>query len=121
MAERMLPRMFAAASAAAQPELATAVRDMAGRASVTGIVAALRAMGKPAVDAAVQQFADKDRGTRAVELLTALLPESLPAVLKALDSNRAVIRAGWKRGRVHYDLLLDVNLGADRPSGDVRL
>jgi hypothetical protein len=32
---------------------------------------------------------------------------------------RAVIHAGWKRGRVHYDLWLDVNLGADRPSGDV--
>jgi pimeloyl-ACP methyl ester carboxylesterase len=36
--------MFAAASAAAQPELATAVRDMAGRASVAGVVAALLAM-----------------------------------------------------------------------------
>jgi pimeloyl-ACP methyl ester carboxylesterase/acyl-CoA thioesterase FadM len=44
VAERMLPRMFAAASAAAQPELATAVRDMAGRASVAGVVAALLAM-----------------------------------------------------------------------------
>jgi len=34
---------------------------------------------------------------------------------------RAVIHAGWKRGRVHYDLRLDVNLGAARPSGDVNL
>jgi hypothetical protein len=34
---------------------------------------------------------------------------------------RAVIHAGWKHGRVHYDLRLDVNLGPDRPSGDVRL
>jgi hypothetical protein len=34
---------------------------------------------------------------------------------------RAVIHAEWKRGRVHYDLRLDVNLGADRPSGDVSL
>jgi hypothetical protein len=30
---------------------------------------------------------------------------------------RAVIHAAWNRGRVHYDLRLDVNLGADRPSG----
>jgi YbgC/YbaW family acyl-CoA thioester hydrolase len=44
VAERMLPRLLAAASAAAQPELVTAVRAMAGRASVDGIVAALRAM-----------------------------------------------------------------------------
>jgi hypothetical protein len=34
---------------------------------------------------------------------------------------RAVIHAEWKRGRVHYDLRLDVNLGADRPGGDVSL
>lgn len=34
---------------------------------------------------------------------------------------RAVIQAGWKRGRVHYDLRLDVNLGADHPSGDAHL
>jgi hypothetical protein len=33
----------------------------------------------------------------------------------------AVIHAAWKRGRVHYDLRLDLNLGADRPSGDVSL
>jgi hypothetical protein len=33
----------------------------------------------------------------------------------------AVIHAGWKHGRVHYDLWLDVNLGTDRPSGDVSL
>ena len=32
---------------------------------------------------------------------------------------RAVIHAGWKHGRVHYDLRLDVDLGADRPSGVV--
>jgi hypothetical protein len=32
---------------------------------------------------------------------------------------RAAIHAGWKGGRVHYDLRLDVNLGADRPSGVV--
>jgi YbgC/YbaW family acyl-CoA thioester hydrolase len=44
VAERMLPRMLAAATAAAQPELVTAVREMAGRASVEGIVAALEAM-----------------------------------------------------------------------------
>jgi hypothetical protein len=30
---------------------------------------------------------------------------------------RAAIHAGWKGGRVHYDLRLDVNLGADRPGG----
>jgi hypothetical protein len=30
---------------------------------------------------------------------------------------RAAIHAEWKGGRVHYDLLLDVNLVADRPSG----
>jgi hypothetical protein len=34
---------------------------------------------------------------------------------------RAVIHAGWKHGRVHYDLRLDVNLGSDRTSGDVNL
>ena len=34
---------------------------------------------------------------------------------------RAAIHAGWKHGRVHYDLRLDVNLGADRPSGVVSL
>jgi hypothetical protein len=28
---------------------------------------------------------------------------------------RAAIHAGWKGGRVHYDLRLDVDLGADRP------
>lgn len=44
VAERMLPRMLAAATAAAQPELVTAVREMAGRASVEGVVAALAAM-----------------------------------------------------------------------------
>ena len=44
VAERMLPRMLAAASAAAQPELVTAVREMAARASVEGIATALRAM-----------------------------------------------------------------------------
>jgi hypothetical protein len=32
---------------------------------------------------------------------------------------RAAIHAGWERGRVQYDLRLDVNLGADRPSGVV--
>jgi hypothetical protein len=32
---------------------------------------------------------------------------------------RAAIHAGWKGGRVHYDLRLDVNLGADRPGGVV--
>ncbi|HXV90188.1 MAG TPA: alpha/beta fold hydrolase [Gemmatimonadales bacterium] len=44
VAERLLPRMLAAASAAAQPELVTAIREMAGRAAVSGIVAALAAM-----------------------------------------------------------------------------
>jgi pimeloyl-ACP methyl ester carboxylesterase len=44
VAERMVPRLLAAASATAQPELVTAVREMAGRASVDGIVAALGAM-----------------------------------------------------------------------------
>jgi pimeloyl-ACP methyl ester carboxylesterase len=44
VAQRMVPRLLAAASAAAQPELVTAVREMAGRASVDGIVAALGAM-----------------------------------------------------------------------------
>jgi hypothetical protein len=32
---------------------------------------------------------------------------------------RAAIHAGWKGGRVHYDMRLDVNLGAGRPSGVV--
>ena len=44
VAERMLPKMLAAASAVAQPELAGAVREMAFRASVPGIVAALAAL-----------------------------------------------------------------------------
>ena len=44
VAERMLPRLLAATSAAAQPELVTAVRQMGARASVKGIVAALGAM-----------------------------------------------------------------------------
>lgn len=44
VAERLLPRLLAAASATAQPELVTAVREMAGRASVDGVVAALGAM-----------------------------------------------------------------------------
>jgi pimeloyl-ACP methyl ester carboxylesterase len=44
VAARMLPRMLAAASAAAQPELVTAVREMAARASVEGIAAALGAI-----------------------------------------------------------------------------
>ena len=34
---------------------------------------------------------------------------------------RAVIHGGWKGGRIHYDLRLDVNLGADCPSADVSL
>jgi hypothetical protein len=32
---------------------------------------------------------------------------------------RAAIHAGWKGGRVHYDLRLDVDLGAHRPGGFV--
>ena len=44
VAERLVPRLLAAASATAQPELVTAVREMAGQASVDGIVAALAAM-----------------------------------------------------------------------------
>ena len=44
VADQMLPRMLAPDSAAAQPELAAAVRDMAARASVPGIVAALQAL-----------------------------------------------------------------------------
>ena len=32
---------------------------------------------------------------------------------------RAAIHAGWKGCRVHYDLRLDVDLGADRPGGVV--
>lgn len=92
VAERMLPRMLAATSAAAQPELVTAVREMAGRASVDGIVAALVAMrdradsrellagiGRPALvlggaadaltpPAVMQALADGIRGARFVAI-----------------------------------------------------
>ena len=44
VAERMLPKMLGTAAATGQPELAAAVRDMAERASVPGVVGALRAM-----------------------------------------------------------------------------
>jgi pimeloyl-ACP methyl ester carboxylesterase/acyl-CoA thioesterase FadM len=44
VADRMLPGMLAAASTAAQPELTDVVRDMAARASRTGVVSALRAL-----------------------------------------------------------------------------
>ena len=93
----------------------------------------LPAVGQDKVVSAVVRIENTNRDSRAVlvEIAGRTVGHLSPADAQALrrragrDSGqftcRAVIHAEWKRGRVHYDLRLDVNLGADRPSGDVSL
>jgi hypothetical protein len=90
-------------------------------------------IGQDKVVSAVVRVGDTDRDPRAasVEIAGRTVGHLSPADARALRRQvggeveqfkcRAAIHAGWKRGRVHYDLRLDVNLGADRPRGVVSL
>jgi hypothetical protein len=90
-------------------------------------------VGQDKVVSAVVRIENTNRDSRAVSVEIAgrrvghLSPADAQALLRRVGGDsgqfkcRAVIHAGLKRGRVHYDLWLDVNLGSDRPSGDVSL
>jgi len=90
-------------------------------------------VGQDKVVSAVVRVEDTDRNSPAVsvEIAGREVGHLSPADARALRRRagrdgaqfkcRAAIHAGWKRGRVHYDLRLDVNLGADRPGGVVSL
>jgi hypothetical protein len=90
-------------------------------------------VGQDKVVSAVVRVGNTDRDSRAVSVEIAgrkvghLSPADARALLRRVGRDgeqfkcRAAIHAGWKGGRVHYDLRLDVNLGADRPSGVVSL
>jgi hypothetical protein len=88
-------------------------------------------VGQDKVVSAVVRIEDTNRDSRAVsvEIAGRKVGHLSRADARALrrrvgrDSEkfkcRAAIHAGWECGRVQYDLRLDVNLGADRPSGVV--
>jgi hypothetical protein len=88
-------------------------------------------VGQDKVVSAVVRVGNTDRDPRAVsvEIAGRTVGHLSPADARALRRRvgrdgeqfecRAAIHAGWKRGRVHYDLRLDVDLGADRPGGVV--
>lgn len=88
-------------------------------------------VGQDKVVSAVVRMENTDRDSRAVSVEIAgrkvghLSRTDARALRRRVgrDSEefrcRAAIHAGWECGRVHYDLRLDVNLGADRPSGVV--
>jgi hypothetical protein len=88
-------------------------------------------VGYDKVVPAVVRVGNTDRDPRAVtvEIAGRTVGHLAPADARALRHRvggdgeqfecRAAIHAGWKCGRVHYDLRLDVNLGADRPGGVV--
>jgi hypothetical protein len=90
-------------------------------------------VGQDKVVSAVVRVGDTDRDPRAVSVEIAgrkvghLSPADARALRRRVGRDgeqfecRAAIHAGWNRGRVHYDVRLDVNLGADRPSGVVNL
>jgi hypothetical protein len=90
-------------------------------------------VGQDKVVSAVVRVGNTDRDSRAVsvEIAGRKVGHLSPADARALRrwvgrdgeqfTCRAAIHAGWKHGRVHYDVRLDVNLGADRPSGVVSL
>lgn len=94
---------------------------------------ALPPVGRDAVVSAVVRIEDTNRDSRAVSVEVAgrRVGHLSRADARALRGRvgrdagrfkcRAAIHAGWDRGRVHYNLRLDVDLGADRPSGVVSL
>ncbi|HUR52871.1 MAG TPA: hypothetical protein VMZ71_01985 [Gemmataceae bacterium] len=89
--------------------------------------------GQDKVVSAVVRVENTDRDSRAVSVEISgrkvghLSPADARTLRRRLGRDgepfkcRAAIHAGRKHGRVHYDLWLDVNLGADRPSGVVSL
>jgi hypothetical protein len=90
-------------------------------------------VGQHKVVSAVVRVGNTDRDSQAVSVEIAgrevghLSPADARALRRRVGRDgeqfkcRAAIHAVWQRGRVHYDLRLDVDLGADRPSGVVRL
>ncbi len=88
-------------------------------------------VGQDKVVSAVVRIEDTNRDSRAVSVEIAgrkvghLSRTDARALRRRVDRDgenfkcRAAIHAGWKGGRVHYDMRLDVDLGADRPSGVV--
>jgi hypothetical protein len=88
-------------------------------------------VGQDKVVSAVVQIESTTRDSRAVSVEIAgrkvghLSRADARALRRRVDRDcekfkcRAAIHAGWKGGRVHYDLRLDVNLGADCPGGVV--
>jgi hypothetical protein len=93
----------------------------------------LPSVGQDKVVSAVVRIENTNRDSRAVsvEIAGRKVGHLSRADARALrrrvggDSEQfkclAAIHAGWTGGRVHYDLRLDVNLGADRPSGAVNM
>jgi hypothetical protein len=90
-------------------------------------------VGQDKVVSAVVRIEDTNRDSRAVSVEVAgrrvghLSRADARALRQQVGGGnetfkcRAAICAGWEYGRVHYGVRLDVNLGADRPSGVVSL